>query len=168
MALITEDGTGRADAESYISVTDADTYHGNRGNASWAALSATQKEEALRKATDYMVQVYRSRWAGLRMSATQALDWPRYEVPRADFGDYYPSNAVPSQVKYACAELAIKAAAGTALAADLAAPATRVKVGPIEKEFDPNARQTTIYRAVDGLLRPFLARGESSLSVVRV
>ena len=52
MSLVVEDGTGKADAESYISVADADTYHSNRGNTDWAALTTTEKEQLLRGATD--------------------------------------------------------------------------------------------------------------------
>jgi hypothetical protein len=66
MTLTVEDGTGKADAESYISVADADTYFTARNNATWAALSTSDKEAALRKATDYMLQAYRVRWAGMR------------------------------------------------------------------------------------------------------
>ena len=37
MALTHEDGTGKADAESYLSVTDADTYHTAHGDpAAWS------------------------------------------------------------------------------------------------------------------------------------
>lgn len=170
MTLEVEDGTGKANAESYISVADADTYHAGRGNTSWTGLTEPQKEQRLRIATDYMVEVYRTRWAGLRVSTAQALDWPRYDVPRRDAGgfpDYYPHDQVPDAVKRACAELAARATPGTSLAADVAPLATRVKVGPIEKEYDAAARQTTWYRAVDGLLAPFLATTGASIGVVR-
>ena len=43
MSLIVEDGTGLAGAESYVSVTDADTYHDKRGNTAWATLTTAQK-----------------------------------------------------------------------------------------------------------------------------
>ena len=38
MALIVEDGTGLANAESYVSVADATTYHTNYGNTAWTAI----------------------------------------------------------------------------------------------------------------------------------
>ena len=66
MSLIVEDGTGKSNAESYISVADADTYHSNRDNTDWAALTTAEKERLLRIATDYMVAVYRLRWDGYR------------------------------------------------------------------------------------------------------
>lgn len=54
MALIVEDGTGLADAESYLSVADADTYHADRNNEAWQDYSTAEKEAALRKATQYI------------------------------------------------------------------------------------------------------------------
>jgi hypothetical protein len=58
MALIVEDGTGRADAESYVSVADADTYHANRGELRRGRRSAPppSKEQLLRQATEYMLR----------------------------------------------------------------------------------------------------------------
>ena len=35
MALIVEDGSGVAGADSYLSVADADGHHADRGNAGW-------------------------------------------------------------------------------------------------------------------------------------
>jgi hypothetical protein len=180
MALIVEDGTGKADAESYIAVADATTYHAARGNADWAALASdTVREQMLRKATEYMVQQYRMRWKGVRATTVQALDWPRGLVERPDYayagmngyttisGDFYfPSDDVPLEVERACAELALKAISGP-LAPDLTPPVTREKVGPIEVEYAQGARQTTTYQAVDNLLAPFLKIAGGFLPVVR-
>jgi hypothetical protein len=164
MALVTEDGTGRADAESYITLAAASTYHTNRGNAAWAALASDAvREQALRKATDYMVQVYRLRWAGRRRNATQALDWPRYDVPIRDTGgwlEYYANDAVPTAVANACAELALKASAAD-LTPDLGQAVKRKKVGPVEVEYQDYSTATKTYGAIDGLLAPMLAAGGS-------
>lgn len=166
MALITEDGTGKSDAESFISVAAADTYFSNRGNATWAALTTAVKEESLRKATDFMGQLYRLRWAGRRVLTTQALDWPRYDVPRPDVGDYYDTNIVPPEVKIACAELAYKASSET-LAPDLGVPVTSKTVGPISITYASGARQHKVYRAEENLLTPLLKSSGSMAKVVR-
>lgn len=173
MALVVEDGTGRADAESYCSVATANAYHLARGNAAWAALASdTLREQALRNATDYMA-VYRARLAGYRLSSLQALDWPRYMVPMKDAFlypggiSYYPSNSVPVGVQNACAELALKAAAGTDLTPDLDPPVVREKVGPLETEYLPGTRQTTTFFAADLLLQPFLCGDGNSMKVSR-
>jgi hypothetical protein len=175
VALITEDGTAKTDAESYISVADADTYHSNRGNTAWAALETAAKEQSLRKGTDYMLQTYRSRWKGTRLTAGQALDWPREWVEREDYyltgsappdsvdgAFYYPSDEVPVEVQRACAELALRASAGD-LSPDIGRRTLREKVDVIEVEYDPNSPQYSIFRAVDGILAPLLKSGGSGV-----
>lgn len=165
MPLVVENGSGLANAESYISVTDATTYHANRGNAAWAALASdTIREQLLRKATDYMVEVYHQRWAGRRVTSTQALDWPRDFVPMRDGPGaawtvtYYPNNAVPALVAQVCAELALKAAAGP-LMPDETQALKRKKVGPVEVEYQDYSRATKTYRAIDNRLGAFLLGG---------
>ena len=164
MSLIVEDGTAKVDSESYISVADADTYHSNLGNASWATLTTTVKEQLLRKATNYMVQTYRMRWAGVRKTDDQALDWPRYLVPRLDTEAvyaYYDSDSVPGEVKVACAELALKANSMT-LAPDTDRLTKREKIGQLEVEYDTNSGKAyKMYRAIDNLLMPMLDFGET-------
>lgn len=164
MSLITEDGTGKSDAESYISVTDADTYHSNRANAAWTALSTPNKEAYLRRATDYMMEVYRLKWKGNRKTTTQALDWPRDNVRLDDIAiDYYVSTTiVPTEVKNACAELALKAST-TMLAADIQREKVKTKVGPIEVEYAKGSVQYTRYRAIDLGLKIYLQPSGSQM-----
>lgn len=177
MALVTEDGTGLANAESFCSVSFADTHLGNFGFTLWATMSTNEKEQALRRATHYMQQVYRLRWAGERYTLTQALDWPRAYVPRKDapsggmwgysgLRQDYPYDQVPSEVQQACAKLAYKAAFGD-LAPDIQQAKTRVKVGPIETEYAPGSIQYTRYREIDNLLLPFLKVGSGMIPVSR-
>lgn len=159
MSLIVEDGTGMATAESYISVADADIYHSNLGNASWATLTTTVKEQLLRKATNYMVQVYRLLWAGIRKNDTQSLDFPRYLVPKYDNGamySYYDENSVPKEVKDACCEFALKANTAS-LAPDLDRLTKREKIGTLEVEYDTTKGYPYVqYRAMDNLLSPLI------------
>lgn len=174
MPLIVEDGTARADAESYSSVAEATAYHAARGNAAWAALADdTVREQLLRKATEYMQQAYRNRWASFRVTSTQALDWPRAYVPIPDapygYGSssaYVPNNIVPVEVKRACAELALTASTG-ALAADLDRTTKREVVGPIEVEYDTTSPEYKRYRAVDMMLEPYLTGSSSTARLVR-
>lgn len=170
MALIVEDGTGKADAESYISVADATAYHAARGNAAWAALASdTVREQALRAATDYMLQSYRYRWAGTRKSATEAIDWPRIDVPRLDttqsqysLQSYYDAASVPTEVARACAVLALKASAGE-LAPDVGRITSREKVDVIEVTYQEGAAPFVRYRAVDNMLAGMLKTGSNSM-----
>jgi hypothetical protein len=169
--FIVEDGTGKADAISLCSVADADSYHSQRGNSDWTQLTCGAKKALLIKATDYIGEAYRLRWQGSRVSETQALDWPRAYVSRADAYSttefYYPSDEVPKEVKNACALLALKANSAE-LAADLTQTVIREKVDVLEVEYDQNSPQYVRYRAVDNLLRPFLTGGPNSMKVQRV
>lgn len=171
--LIVEDGTGKADAESYISVADATAYHAARGNAAWAAIASdTLRENYLRRATDYMEQVYRAAWKGTRMTATMALSWPRAYVYLEAFlhgavGEYpylVPNNIVPTEVGRACAELALRAAAGTLLA-DQTQGVLMEKIGPIETQYDKYSPQSVRYAAVNGLLHSYLKSNGGGVNV---
>ena len=167
MALEVEDGTGKATAESFISVTDASTYHTARGNTAWAALASdTVREQCLRKATDYIEQVYRSRWQGCRVGETQALSWPRYDVEVEGYA--IDSNIVPTEIKNACAELALRASAAD-LNPDLTQGVLSEQVGSIQVTYDKASPQFTRYRAIDALLSPYLKAngGGCSMGLIR-
>jgi len=171
MALVVEDGTGKADAESYISVADADTYHSNRNSTSWAVLSTAVKEACLRKATEYMVNQYRTRWLGVRVESStgQALDWPRAFVYSEPFlngavGEYpylVADDVVPTEVQRACAELALRASA-TTLDPDLEQKVVQETVGPITVKYDVNAPVYVTYRQIDNMLKIYLKTGGNS------
>jgi hypothetical protein len=171
MSLIVEDGAARADAESYASVTQIDAYHAARGNAQWAALTVTEKEQAARRATDYLLQMYRAKWKGLRANLSQALDWPRLNVQLEDVGfgqfmAYVPANTVPQQVINATAEMALRAAAGE-LAPDLQRTVAEESIGPIKTVYAAGAPEYVRYRSIDLLLKPLLAAGGMGMRMVR-
>lgn len=163
MTLIVETGLEVAGAESYISVTDSDTYHSDRGNTTWATLTTAVKEQNLRKATEYMLQIYRERWKGVRMTSTQSLDWPRgyvYLEPvitgaSQEFPNLVADNIVPTEVKRACAELALKSYASE-LSPDLDRLTNREKLGPMEVEYSDKSAAYKKYRAIDNMLAPYL------------
>jgi hypothetical protein len=156
MSLIVEDGSGLSTAESYISVADATARHAALGNDTWATITTTEMEQALRRATLYMLQTYRNVWVGNRLTSTQALDWPRYGVAIDGFA--LASNVIPAEVGHACADLALKAAAAD-LSPDIKAGGgvvNRVKAGSVEVAFQVDGTTTKTYRAIDGLLGPLL------------
>jgi len=169
MALIVEDGSNVAGAESYQTVAAATTYHSNRGNAAWAALSTAEMEEALRKGTDYMRQAYRGMWKGLRFKSSQALDWPRANVGIEDepYGNLVATNVVPQEVKDACALYALKASAAE-LAPDLGQIVISEAVGPLSVTYSASSPQHTRFRAIDMLLRPYLTGGGVMTKLARV
>lgn len=165
MALVTEDGTGFSTSESLCSVADANVFHEKRGNTVWENIDTPDKEILLRKATDNMQQMYRGRWKGMRVTTTQALDWPRACVYLDDIGTTIPINEVPLLVKHACAMLALKAHTED-LAPDVDRVVKREKVDTIEIEYG-NSVPYKRFRAVDALLAPLLSSSGSNLKVVR-
>lgn len=80
MALIVEDGTGMADANSYESVENADAYFTARGITAWSG-SDPVKEAALIAATEYVDIRWRGKLKGkLQFPDTQVLLFPRINV----------------------------------------------------------------------------------------
>jgi hypothetical protein len=109
MALVVEDGTGLADAESYASVAAADAYATARG-LTWTG-TETEKEQALRRATSWLDARYRGKWPGdKRRQRFQALEWPRTGAhDMAD--DPIDYQSVPVEVVNATIEAAAREAA---------------------------------------------------------
>lgn len=157
MALVVEDGSAVTNAESYVSIADASTYHTTWANTAWAAAASDAiREGALRKATRYLDATYGPRWKGHRSTATQALDWPRSWVyTREDY--LVAANSVPQQLKDACAEMALKALSED-LMPDLSDTGTvsseSITVGSISSSttFMGGKSPVKKYRAVDALV----------------
>ena len=117
LTLIKEDGTGRADANSYADVASGDAYHeGHLYATDWTAANSTTKAAALVMATRLIDAHFRFR--GYKAHATQALQWPR-ELARDDDAlrsvalvalsprdEFFPSNAVPTALRDATIETA--------------------------------------------------------------
>jgi hypothetical protein len=170
MSLVVEDGTGLVNAESYISVTDADAYHTNRGHTGWTGSTGT-KEIALRKATEYID----SRWGGRFKGEKEFPDTPQaLEFPRLCIEGY---GGIPVCLQRATAEYALRALTAELApdpvidASGLSIVGSRKKVGPIETEttFASQGPGSSVqllrpYPTADMLLRPVLL---SSNSLVR-
>lgn len=169
MSLVVEDGTGLSTAEAYCSVAEATAYHAARGNTAWGDLDTSVQEQALRAATDYMVGEYRMRWSGERKTDEQALDWPRSLVPRKDrgAGGYYADDAVPQEVKNACASLALRASTAT-LRKDQTQRKSSVTIGPIHTTYEAGSKVAATYAEVDAMLKPFLTVSAKQIQLVRV
>jgi len=148
MALIIEDGNGRADAESYVSAADCDAYHSARNNAAWSG-DAADKEAALREATAFVEDSCRGLWRGVRAKWEQALAWPRFGVVDQD-GFHIPSDQVPVQVRDAVCEAALRAIQAD-LCPDLerGGQIKRQKVDVIETEYQEGAPAGKTYPEVE-------------------
>ena len=111
MALIVEDGTGKSNANSYVSVDDARAWASDRGlvlPTDDAGLSSY-----LIQATDF-IGSYENQFKGSRTTpATQALSWPRECVDL--FGADLPNNVIPQQLIAAQIQAAVAVTAGVVL-----------------------------------------------------
>lgn len=172
MALIVEDGSIVADANSFTSVAFADAHHLERGNTAWAALANEQKEQALIRATDFEERRYDGRWRGVRVSKTQSLSFPRDDVYESgDSMRPVANDTIPVRLQRATAELALRAAT-IDLQPDLtpgeAAAVKRQKVGQLEVEYaDSRMLNSPVFFMVADLLRPLLRRSANVVEIVR-
>jgi hypothetical protein len=170
MALIVEDGTGKVDAESYISVADAITYVTARYGSADAFVTAdtAEQERTLRLATQDNDSVYGPRLLSTPNSDTQALLWPL-----AAFTDIYgreiANTDIPNRLGYAVAEAARRVAAGDELYPDLerGGSVKRERVDVLEVEYLDRASDRTTYQQMDGLMRPFLSGGMGGVKLQR-
>lgn len=179
---------GGASAESYFSISEADTYFANRGVTAWAAGSAPAKEQAARLGTQFLENNYRTRWVGLTSTQTQALAWPRVDGARGGqgrsfgYGWTFPlydingwaidSTTIPAQVKYAAMEAALLALGGTKLEPTLERGgqihSISKTVGPLSKSivYADGAPARDTYTAIDGYLRG-LVQSSNNVKLVR-
>lgn len=166
--LITEDGTGVADANSYASADEARAYATLRGVALPAAPGSGQDQVEiwLVLATDYLESLS---YIYYRATTTQALSWPRKRCFDTDFTGY----VLPDKLKAAQMQLVIEQKNGVVLM-----PSTpggidgqfviREKVDVIETAYSEKigTLSTPTMPAVDALLRGLVT--PSGLRSVRV
>jgi hypothetical protein len=162
MTLIVEDGTGLPDAESYVSVEDAQTYAERRG-LDFDVSPPDDLEAALRRATTWIDATYGPRFGGTRKNGrAQALQWPRADATDA-YGEDVPDDEVPVEVVHATIEAAVR---------ELATPGglnpdyvgtervVREKVGDLEVQYADgkggadDARP--VISVIDGILAPLI------------
>jgi hypothetical protein len=159
MALIVETGAIVADADSYVSIADADTYHTARGNSAWDAASDAQKEVALRVAATYLDCAYT--WKGTRVSDTQSLFWPRIGVVDCD-GYAVSSIIVPYRVVNAQCELALRALSAPLLTDETPAQfVVSETVDVISVDYERSRPLQNRYAIVDNILRCYVTRSAS-------
>lgn len=162
--LVVEDGTGLSNAESYISVADADAYFAAFYLSSdpllsaWSAAKAdtgANAEIALRRSTRDLDVTYSDWFLSDPANTDQALCFPRSGI-----------DGVPTAIKHATAELTLLLLNGY----DITGPSDRSgsiksvteKLGPMESSveyFTPVDADSLQLRRVSVLLAPFLEGG---------
>jgi hypothetical protein len=122
LTLTKEDGTGKADANTYAEVADGDAYHlGHLYASAWQNATEDQKAAALVMATRLIDAEYQ--FGGWKAMSGQALQWPRMDCREPDgatavfdAGNYnalakpaYVIPAGPGQIKIIEAVLTVPA-----------------------------------------------------------
>jgi len=106
MTITVEDGSVIADADSYVSVAEADAVLVEDialGAEAWNALDDENKEEFLKIAARFLER--RFRWYGSPIVGGQSLQWPRTKN-FDDKGDIISPGVIPKQLKDAQIEVA--------------------------------------------------------------
>jgi hypothetical protein len=184
MALIVEDGTGLANAQSLVSVADATTILALRlYSDAWTNPANAAKQEAALAWMSRMLT--RLVWQGYRVKDDQALCFPRAWLPKRELvagsqfqpGDpgYYPSDAVPDFAKEATAVGALLLLGRDPTARPDSAGISSLTLGPMSVSYDQAAvagdRDEVVPREVMDIIGFALARGGvqgGTIAAVRV
>lgn len=168
MTFEVETGAGLVDSNSYASLAEANAYFADRANTVWAALDDTAKQAALIQATDYIDQRFGMRFVGIKAVTLereydheQALEWPRLKTGQEswDFVDLTETGVVPTKLKFACSEYALRVISAP-LAPDLVIDPSGVtmvtisqKAGPVQQDFATASGRST--PATVFIVRPY-------------
>lgn len=110
MALIVEDGSIVANANTYASDSAYTAYASQRGITIGA--DATAREAELINAMDY-IESHRDKFKGYKVSQNQSLQWPRQGVYIDQY--LFASDAIPQELINAQIEAAIAVSSGTSI-----------------------------------------------------
>jgi len=98
---------GAANANSYLSVAEADAYFDTRLAATvWTGSTTTIKQTALIMATRLMDKLWD--WVSIRTDTIQYLDWPRIGVLAENRLETIDDDVIPQALKEATAEFAMQ------------------------------------------------------------
>lgn len=151
MAIIVEDGSGVAGANSYVSVAEFEAFALARG-----ITIVGNPEVLLIKAMDYIESL---EYCGLKMDSAQALEWPRFNI----FIDGYwiPGNEIPVALKTAQMQTALSIDAGVDPLETIPRLIKSATVGPISVTYEDGS-SSEIIRRVNASLGKLLTCGDGS------
>lgn len=152
--IIVEDGTGIANANSYISEAGLSTYATDRG----VTLSGTSAI-LLIQAMDYIES---QDFIGDKYEASQALVWPRHGIVIDGYD--IAETTIPQLLIDALCEVAIGIDGGVNPLANLSRETVKEKVDVIEVEYSPKAFAQTILQAAETKLKKLV---KSNVKVYR-
>lgn len=166
---------GGTDSSSYITLDEADHYHANHRNSNteWDAATDLEKSRAILWAMGLIET--RFRWNGVKASAANSLEWPRYYAFDSNgylYGYDYTAQEyiIPQKLKDAVAELAYVLIVKDTTAELSSKGLKGLTVDVIKLEFDSSDEPKTIPQNVLGLLTglgAYKGPGAGQVSLVR-
>lgn len=153
MAVTIDATTGGANANSYVTLAEADIYFATRLNSTtFTSTNEDNRSIALIMATQ---RIDFEAFVGDRASSTQALAFPRSNLDLVD-GIQYESTEIPPHVKKATYELALYMLDTDMSAANSNDAYNSVSIGPLNVSFTDNQpSNNTLPPYVKALLCPF-------------
>jgi hypothetical protein len=166
MALVVEDGTGKADANSFVTETYWDDYWLARNREDLLELDPEVKEAAILYVTADISNGYD--WNGVKATADQALAWPRYGAYDKD-GYAIDEDVVPAPVQDATCERGLQHHESGALneVLDRGGALKSLEVGPVGLEWESGAPGTPENPYVDMLLSGLYMGGAGFAEIIR-
>ncbi len=162
MALIST--VGAADANSYVTVAEAEAYFGDRIHAEgWVGLSVNDKPKAL--VTASLQLDWYARWKGSKATTTQSMGFPRIGLLLPD-GTEYDSTVVPPEVKKAVFELALSSVDTDRTSDSDMAGLSEIKAGSVQLKADDglyNTKPKVIPNKIWKIINDFTIRASSGL-----
>lgn len=167
MALVTDPTD--PDFDCYCSVAEADAFADNYLYAdNWLGATAAVRERALRWATKLLDE--HVEWNGHSAVSTQNLAWPRSYVRRFNRQpqEYFASDAVPDEIKYATARYADHLIAENKTA-EQETGISALRVGSISLQFNTRDRKEVIPTEIRRLVEHYgkVRKAEGAIELVR-
>ena len=164
MALVIEDGTNVANADSYITIAEYNTWADARFTAGRTTAPATDAaaEALIYRAMDYFEA---QSFQGYIANDGQALQWPRTWVTIDSFA--VGANEIPKEVKNSIYELAYGEEKSYGSLDAIERKIKKEKIDVIETEYADNSSSSTLNIAVPNDMKKLLAGGGSGFMVSR-
>lgn len=153
--------------DTFATLTEAnDFWTKYAGGTNWASADDTDKEKALREASQFIDKSYT--WLGRHPGDDdQLLSWPRYDVIDKQ-GRHRSSGNIPQEIKNATAWLAEQALAGQLRPVKSRGGAiSRLKAGSVEIQYEDGAPAHDTYEYVDLLVSPLVKFGKNQTRILK-
>jgi len=146
VAIIVEDGTGVAGANSYVTVAEFQAYALARG-----ITIIGNPETLLIRAMDYIESLD---YCGHKLTYTQTLQWPRYGVWVDSIP--YQVNVIPIELKNAQMQTAISIDSGVDPLSTIPRVIHSASVGPMSVTYEDGSHTETI-RSINASISKLIA-----------